>query len=126
MIQRYACWRTSCEDDRHRRTHRTQVLVWVPPVGGTGGGAAVAENALVQPVKFGAVLGRLQILLLVVCVGRRLLHEPGLDGGVLLVRVGLVDHEVSDHEHMGKGAQRRRSTSHRPSARTSAGPKGWA
>ena len=31
-------------------THRTKVLVGVPPVGGTGRGATVAENALVQTV----------------------------------------------------------------------------
>lgn len=66
----------------------TQVLVGVPPVGGARGGAASAQNALVQTVQQLAVLVRLQVLALVVGVHLRLLLQPRLDGRVLLVEVG--------------------------------------
>lgn len=59
-----------------------QVLVLIPPVGGTRGRAASAENALIETVKFLAVFGRLQEL----AVSRRIVVlEVGLDGLVLLV-----------------------------------------
>lgn len=67
---------------------RTQVLVRVPPVGRARGGAASAQNALVQTVQQLAVLVRLQVLALVVGVHLRLLLQPRLDGRVLLVEVG--------------------------------------
>ena len=40
-----------------------QVSVSVPPVGGTRGGAAGAQNALVEAVKLGPVLHGLEVLL---------------------------------------------------------------
>lgn len=68
----------------------SEVLVAVPPVGGAGGGAAGAEDALVQTVQQLTVLVRLQILHLVVRVHRRLLLQPRLDRRVLLVEVGQI------------------------------------
>jgi hypothetical protein len=59
-----------------------QVLVLIPPVGGTRGGAAGTENALIEAVKFLAVFWGLQEL----AVFRRIIVlEVGLDGLVLLV-----------------------------------------
>lgn len=71
-------------------THRAEVLVGVPPVGGAGRGAAVAEDALVQPVQPRALLRTLQILAAVVRALRVLLLQPRLDVRVLLVGVRLV------------------------------------
>ena len=71
-------------------THRTEVLVGVPPVGGAGRGAAVAEDALVQTVQPRALLRTLQILAGVVRAVRVLLLQPRLDVCVLLVGVCLV------------------------------------
>ena len=65
-----------------------QVLVGMPPVRGAGGGAARAQDALVQAVQQLAVLVGLEVLALVVRVHLRLLLQPGLDGSVLLVEVG--------------------------------------
>jgi hypothetical protein len=54
----------------------------IPPVGGTRGRAAGAENALIEAVKFLAVFWGLQEL----AVFRRIvILEVGLDGLVLLV-----------------------------------------
>ena len=61
---------------------RAQVLVLIPPVGGTRGRTARAENALVEAVKFLAVFGGLQELAV---SGRIVVLEVGLDGLVLLV-----------------------------------------
>ena len=59
-----------------------QVLVLIPPVGGTRGRAAGTENALIQAVKFLAVFWGLQEL----AVFRRVvILEVGLDRLVLLV-----------------------------------------
>ena len=59
-----------------------QVLVLIPPVGGTRGRAAGAENALIEAVKFLAIFWGLQEL----AVFRRIvILEVGLDGLVLLV-----------------------------------------
>jgi hypothetical protein len=61
---------------------RAQILVLIPPVGGTRGRAARAENALIETVEFLAVFGGLQEL----AVSRRIvILEVGLDGLVLLV-----------------------------------------
>ena len=67
---------------------RTQVLVGMPPVGRTGGGAAGTENALVQAIEEKTVFVGLEILHFVVGVHGSLLLQPGLDGGVLFVEVG--------------------------------------
>ena len=67
---------------------RTQVLVGMPPVGRTGGGAAGTENALVQAIEEKTVFVGLEILHFVVGVHDSLLLQPGLDGGVLFVEVG--------------------------------------
>ena len=66
----------------------TEVLVRMPPVGRTRGRAASAQNALVQTVQLLAILVGLQVLALVIRVHLRLLLQPRLDGGVLLVEVG--------------------------------------
>ena len=76
----------------------TQVLVGMPPVRGAGGGAARAQNALVQTVQLLAILVGLQVLALVIGVHLRLLLQPRLDGGVLLVEVGHI--WVSTSEQM--------------------------
>ena len=79
----------------------SQVLVGVPPVRGTGGGAAGAENALVQPVQLLAVLLRLQELpVLQVVAALDLGLQPGLDRLVLGVEVAHVRHEVAKHVHL--------------------------
>ena len=67
---------------------RTQVLVSMPPVGGTGGGAASTENAFVETIEEETIFVGLEILHFVVGVHLGLLLQPGLDGGVLLVEVG--------------------------------------
>ena len=85
----------------------SEVLVAVPPVGGTGGGAAGAEDALVQTVQQQTILVRLQILHLVVRVHRRLLLQPRLDRRVLLVEVG---HVSSSHTQNNKPGIRSRNT----------------
>lgn len=41
---------------------RTKILVAVPPVRGTRGGATSTQNALVQTVQLGAVVHRLEVL----------------------------------------------------------------
>jgi len=81
---------------------RTQVLVGVPPVTGTGGGAAGAENALVHAVQFGAVLARLQVLGLTGRLGRRRL-QPGFNRTVLLIEIPHVRHQVFDDVHVREG-----------------------
>ena len=67
---------------------RTQVLVGMPPVGRTGGGAAGTENTLVQTIEEKTVFVGLEIFHFVVGVHGSLLLQPGLDGGVLFVEVG--------------------------------------
>lgn len=93
---------------------RTQVLVGMPPVGRTGGGAAGTENALVQAIEEKTVFVGLEILHFVVGVHDSLLLQPGLDGGVLFVEVGHIcilkklynlentSNEILDDEHVGK------------------------
>ena len=97
----------------NENTGRTEVLVRVPPVRGAGGGAASAENALVETIEEETVLVGLEVLDFVGLVIGSLLSEPGLDGGVLLVEVGEVwtngsrggrhtGDEVSEDEHVRK------------------------
>ena len=67
---------------------RTQVLVGMPPVGRTGGGAASTENTFVETIEKETIFVGLEIFNFVVGVHGSLLLQPGLDGGVLLVEVG--------------------------------------
>lgn len=79
----------------------TQVLLLVPPVRGARGGAAGAQNALVEAVELSSVGNGLQVLL---AVGGDLVSlQVGLDGLVLLVELGQVGDQVSDHKHVGQG-----------------------
>ena len=81
---------------------RTEVLIRVPPVGRARGGAASAENALVETVQQQTILVGLEILNLVVGIHLALLLEPGLDGSVLLVEVGHISDQILNHVHVGK------------------------
>lgn len=82
-----------------------EVLLGVPPVGGAGGGAAGAEDALVHAVELGAVGLGLRDLL--PGLRRRVLAlEPRLHALVLVVEVGHVDDEVLDDEHVGERRDR--------------------
>ena len=83
---------------------RTQVLISMPPVGRTGGGAASTENTLVETIEEKTIFVGLKILDFVVGIHLGLLLQPGLDGGVLLVEVGHVGDEISDDEHVRKRA----------------------
>jgi hypothetical protein len=59
---------------------RAQVSVTIPPVAGTGGGAAGTQDALVQTIKLSSVVNTLQDLLFT--VGHLVLIislQPGLD-----------------------------------------------
>ena len=59
---------------------RAQVSVTIPPVAGTGGGAAGAQDALVQAVQLGSVVNALQDLLLaMVHLVLVVSLQPGLD-----------------------------------------------
>ena len=78
-----------------------QVLVRVPPVARAGGGAAGAEDALVEAVDLGAVLHRLEVLDALHGLPALLLDE-GLDRLVLRVEVAHVHHEVFHDKHMGQ------------------------
>lgn len=82
-----------------------EVLLGVPPVGGAGGGAAGAEDALVHAVELGAVGLGLRDLL--PGLRRRVLAlEPRLHALVLVVEVGHIDDEVLDDEHVGERRDR--------------------
>ena len=73
------------------------------PVGGTGRGAAGAQNALVHAIQLLAVHLALQVLSMVQVMTALLLEsQPGLDGGVLGVEVAHVGHEVLDDVHVGQ------------------------
>ena len=78
------------EKEGDENTGRTEVLVRVPPVRGAGGGAASAENALVETIEEETILVGLEVLNFVGLVIGDNLSEPGLDGGVLFVEVGEV------------------------------------
>jgi hypothetical protein len=91
---------------RLHECHRAEVFVLVPPVGGTRGGAARAEDALVQAVELSAVFLGLEEF-----AGGRgvVVLEVGLDGFVLFVEVGEVWDEVFYDVHwvIGLGRVRR-------------------
>lgn len=88
-----------------RQQHRgAQVLVRVPPVGWAGGGAAGAEDALVQAIQLGAVLLGLQELL-AVAAGR------GAGRGEWVGR--------GSHKRGGRGKQAARARRAAPSRRSS-------
>ena len=75
----------------HTHTHRTEILIRTPPIRRTGRRAAVAENALVQTVESRSLFRTLEAFAQVrVALMVTLPVEPGLDVGVLLVRVRLV------------------------------------
>mmetsp|Transcript_51786 Transcript_51786/g.144705 ORF Transcript_51786/g.144705 Transcript_51786/m.144705 type:complete len:271 (+) Transcript_51786:230-1042(+) len=79
----------------------SQVVLGVPPVGGAGGHAASAKDALVHAVKLRPVLPCLEVLPL--AVGLDVLPlEPGLDGLVLVVEVGEVRYEIFDDVGVGQ------------------------
>ena len=80
-----------------QQRRRAEVAVAVPPVGGAGGRAAGAHDALVEAVELPPILDRLLPLALGL-VGLRL--EPGLHAGVLGIEVGEVGDEVLDHRHV--------------------------
>ncbi len=76
---------------------RAQVAITIPPVAGTTGGTAGAEDALVEAVEPGAVVFRLQAL----AGGRRRVGlEPGLDAGELGVEMRHVRYQILDHRHV--------------------------
>ncbi|KAI3476364.1 hypothetical protein L1887_62016 [Cichorium endivia] len=74
-----------------------EVLVLVPPVAGARGGAAGAEDALVEAVEATTLLGRLEVLAL---GGGVVGLEERLDGAVLLVELREVRHEILDNVHV--------------------------
>lgn len=76
----------------------SQILLLVPPVRWTGGGATRTQNALVQPIQLLTVGNGLQVLS---SVSRNAVSlQVRLDGLVLLVEVRQVRHQVSDHVHV--------------------------
>ncbi len=77
-----------------------EIFLRVPPVGGTGGGAASAENAFIETIELLAVFLTLEIFLTVGRWGRVL--EVGLDGFVLLVEMGEIRNDVLDDVGVGK------------------------
>ena len=68
-----------------------------PPIAGTAGAAAGAENAFVQSVDLGAVRGRLLPFLF---RRRRNGLEPRLDRGVLGVEVAEIRNEILDYRQV--------------------------
>jgi hypothetical protein len=70
---------------------RAEIFILVPPVGGTRGGAAHTEDALIEAVELSAVFLGLEEF-----AGGRgvVVLEVGLDGFVLFVEVGEVWNEV--------------------------------
>jgi hypothetical protein len=80
---------------------RAEILLTVPPVAGTRGAAASAEDALVVAVEFPAVRGGLAVLLAIGRFGVAL--EIGLDGFILFVEVGEIWDEIFDNVGVWKG-----------------------
>jgi len=81
----------------------TKVSITIPPVAGTGGGAAGTQDALVQAVQLGSVVHALQDLLLT--VGNLVLVvslQPGLNAPVLFIEVVHVRDEILDNIHVRK------------------------
>jgi len=80
---------------------RTEILVRVPPITGTGGRAAGAEDAFVHAIEFGSILARLQKLGLSFGFGCSRL-QPGFNAAVLFVKVSHVGDQVFDDVHVRK------------------------
>lgn len=78
-----------------------KVLAGVPPVTWAGGGAAGTENALVETIELLAVLDGLSVFRTV--GGHAVTLEVGLDGLVLLVKLGEIGNQVADDKHVGEG-----------------------
>jgi len=78
---------------------RSQVLVAVPPIRRTRRGAASTENALIQPVEFGALFLRLQSLLAVGGEGRLCL-QPGLLGLMLMEKLRQIGNQIFKDMHV--------------------------
>ena len=76
---------------------RAEIAVGIPPIARARGRAAGAQDALVEPVEFLAVVVALLPLLL-----RRRRHrvQPRLDRGVLGVKIRQIGHQVLDHRQM--------------------------
>lgn len=83
---------------------RPEILLTVPPIRRTGGGAAGAQDALVESIQLLPVFDRLQVLLLPFPLFRSLRAgvglQPGLDGGVLTVEGAEVRDEILDDLHV--------------------------
>jgi len=79
----------------------TKVPISIPPVAGAGGGAAGAQDALVQAVQLGSVVHALQDLLLaVVHLVLIVSLQPGLNAPVLFIEVVHVRDEILDNIHV--------------------------
>lgn len=76
-----------------------KIRLRVPPVTRTGCATTGAKNALIHPIEFRSIGFALQNLL---AGGRRrgLSLQPWLNRLVLVVKVGHVDHQILDHEHV--------------------------
>ena len=81
---------------------RTQILVGVPPVTGTRGRAARAQDAFVHAIELGSIFPRLQKLGLSFLFGCSGL-QPRFNAPVLFVKVSHVRHQVFDNVHVREG-----------------------
>mmetsp|Transcript_5219 Transcript_5219/g.14639 ORF Transcript_5219/g.14639 Transcript_5219/m.14639 type:complete len:249 (+) Transcript_5219:1756-2502(+) len=79
-----------------------QVGIGVPPVRGTGRGAASAQDAFVHAIQLGAIFAGLQKLGLTLFLGSRRL-QPRFNALVLFVKVGHVRNQVFENVHVRKG-----------------------
>src|SRR5690606_10745092 len=77
---------------------RAEIFVRIPPVARAAGRAAGAQDAFVEPVEPGALLGRLEPLLARRWRGLGL--QPRLDRGILRVEMGEIGDEILDHVHV--------------------------
>lgn len=78
-----------------------EILLGVPPVARAGRATTGAENTLVHAVELGPILLTLENLF---SIGRGCLSlEPGFDALVLIIKIGHVDHQVFDDEHVRQG-----------------------
>ena len=82
---------------RLQQDGRPEEALASPPIAGTAGAAAGAENAFVEAVDLGAVRGRLlPFLFRCRCDGL----EPRLDRGVLGVEVAEIGNEILDYRQV--------------------------
>ena len=73
-----------------------QVILWVPPIRRARSHAASAKDAFIHSIQLCAVLTTLEVFL--VTLGLHILAlQPGLNGLVLVVKVGEVWHQVFHH-----------------------------